>query len=134
MIRDILPTFMDIGGAAYPDWAIYMAILNVVHNYRINNSEFQPRSAEDYHKLWMKYMNEVETADDLVVPLEEFSEDKLEFAIDMYVMAFLKGQGYEFRRATPNVHRLRKFAEEKYKMFEYDIPHSTLFSFEEKSS
>ena len=81
----------------YPDWAVYMAVMNTVINYRINHSDARPQTPEEHYNFWKKHMDSIESKSDLVVPLDEFTETKLEQAIDMYAMSFLKGQGYEFR-------------------------------------
>lgn len=127
-------TFEVMKKKSYPDWVIYMAIVNTVINYRINHSDFKHTSPKEDYEQWKKYSHKIETKDDLTVPISEFTEYNLEFAIDLYTMSFLKGQGYELRRATPNIKRLRKFAEEYYKMFKFDIPHKKWFSFQKDST
>jgi len=122
--------FKEMKKKSYPDWAIYMAIINTVINYRMNNSSFKHISPEEDFKMWKQYFNKIETKEDLEVPDSEFTEKNLDFAIDLYVMSFLKGQGYEMRRITPNIKKLRIYAEENYKMFKYDIPHKKWFSFQ----
>lgn len=124
--------FNNLKSKRYPDWAIYMAIVNIVINYRIQNSPKISNTPEEYSGLWKIFMDKVETSVDIEVPLEKFNEKEIEFAIDLFLMSFLKGQGYEMRRATPNIARLRKFAEETYKVFEYDVPHDRWFSFEKE--
>lgn len=130
--KDFHQVFNTMSKKGYPDWAIYMAIVNTIINYKINNSFPKPNSPSEQYDLWKKHMNNVEKVSDLTVPVEEFTENKLEMAIDLYVMSFLKGRGYEFRRATPNVRKLRKYAEEKYDIFKYDIPHKKWFKFQDE--
>lgn len=123
-------TFQKMKSKSYPDWAVYMAIMNAVINYRINHSDTKPQSPEEHYSFWKKHLENAESESDFVVPLEELTEKKLEMAIDLFVMSFLKGQGYELRRRTPNIKRLREYAEKRYKMFEYDVPHEQWFNFE----
>lgn len=125
--------FNNLKSKKYPDWAIYMAIMNIVINYRIQNSPKTSNTPEEYNRLWKLFMDKVETSADIDVPLEKFNEKEIEFAMDLFLMSFLKGQGYEMRRATPNIARLRKFAEETYKVFEYDVPHARWFTFEKEA-
>ncbi len=122
--------FSKMRSKGYPDWVLYMTILNTVINYRINNLPKKPQSTEEHAKIFFKYLDQEEKRTDQVVPVNEFTEEKLEMAIDLFIMSFLKGEGYEFRRATPNIKAVRKFAEEKYRIFDYDLPHNKWFNFE----
>jgi hypothetical protein len=129
--KDFEAVFNKLKSKGYPDWAIYMAVMNLVYNFRINRLQSDFSTPQEYHALWQEFLSRPEKETDLEVPVSEFTEEKLEFAIDMYVTSFLKGQGYEFRKEAPNIKKLRKFAEEKYKIFEQDVEHEKWFSFEQ---
>lgn len=124
--------FLKLKKKDYPDWVIYMAISNSIINYRVNiNLKNKPNiSPEAYHAMFIEHMNRPESENDTEVPESEFTEEKIEFAIEANIMSFFKGEGYVFRRATPNYKALRRLAEQKYNYFGFDAPHAKWFSFE----
>lgn len=123
-------TFLLLKKKGYPDWAIYMALMNMSVNFRLQKLQKQglkdPKLLNDSFKV---IMNEIEKEED-ALPEDELTEQKIEWAIDLTVMSFLKGEGFEIRRATPNIKALRAFAENELDFFKYDLPHKKWFSFE----
>ena len=130
--REFEKIFRSLKKKNYPDWVIYMALINLTINYRVNTSlkDSPNKTPIDFKNLFIALMKKQETKDDLEVPLEEFIEEKIEFAISSNILSFLKGEGYVFRRATPNFKALRRLAETKFEYFKHDTPHKKWFNFE----
>lgn len=131
---DFEKTFKRLKKKKYPDWVIYMAIVNLAINYRVNASlkDKPNKNPYDFRDMFIELMNRKETDDDLEVPLSEFTEEKIEIAIETNIISFLKGEGYEIRRTTPNIKALRRLAETKFEYFKHDTPHKKWFDFEKK--
>ena len=114
----------------YPDWAIYMALLNMSINFRLhrlqNNGQKDPKLLRT---AFAAMIEKPETTEESL-PDSELTESQIEMAIDLIIMSFLNGEGFESRRVTPNIKALRKFAEEELDFFKYDSPHEKWFSFE----
>lgn len=124
-------SFLKLKRKGYPDWAIYMAVLNL--NINLKLLELQKQGVRDIpslNKARSEIFNEKEKEEDKVFPDNEYSEKKIEFAIDLTTMSFLKAEGFEMRRETPNIKALRQFAEDELDFLKYDLPHKKWFSFE----
>ena len=123
-------TFMNLKKKNYPDWAIYMSLLNISVNLRLLTLQKNGlRDLDAVQKAFWRITNEVEQSTDSV-PVSEVTEEKIEMALDLIIGSFLKGEGFESRRATPNIKSLREFAEKELDFFQYDLPHKKWFTFE----
>lgn len=122
-------TFFKLKAKGYADWVVYMAIVNTILNYRSHAEGYGPEEMIKYQKT---VLNGTEKETDLPVPAEEFTEKKMEFAIELGMMSSLKMFGYAFRKRRPNLPAIRKFMTERYGYFEEDCPHKKWFSFENK--
>jgi len=123
-------TFLKMKKKNYPDWVIYMAILNISMSHRIRI--LQKKGLSDpqiLNQATQLIGNEVELESE-ALGIDDVSEKELEFAIDLFVMSFLRAEGFESRRRTPNIKALRQFAEKELDFFKYDYPHKKWFSFE----
>lgn len=121
-------TFQKLKGKGYGDWVIYMAIAGIVNNYRAHMLGIhEPSEMYEYMK---GVMDNGEQKDALVVPGDEFTEDKIELMINFNLASSLKIYGFEIRRSTPNLKSLRSFLTTKYNYFAEDVEHEKWFSFE----
>ncbi len=129
--EDFKKSFLSLKKKGYPDWAIYMAVLNININLKLRELQKQGvRDIPSLNKARNEIFNENENEGDKIFPDNEYSEKEMEFSIDLTIMSFLKAEGFEMRRATPNIKALRQFAEDKLDFFKYDLPHKKWFSFE----
>jgi len=110
----------------YPDWIIYSAIWSLTYNYRANLDK--NTSLDDWKKKIMEKIWEVEKEDDKEVPIKEYNLKNIHRMIDLNVLAYLKGKGFEIRRLTPNIEKIKKFVSKRYKYFILDIKHKEWFS------
>jgi len=110
----------------YPDWIIYSGIWSLTYNYRTNLDKNAPY--DDWKKRIMEKMREVEKEDDIEVPIKEYNLENIHRMIDFNVLAYLKGKGFEIRRLTPNIEKIKEFVSKRYKYFALDIKHKDWFS------
>src|SRR5574342_1162472 len=72
-------TFQKLKGKGYGDWVIYMAIAGIVNNYRVQ--ELGIRDPRLMHEHMKKTFDNGEKEDDIEVPADQFTEEKIEFMI-----------------------------------------------------
>lgn len=121
-------TFQKLKGKGYGDWVIYMAIAGIVNNYRVQKLGIY--DSRLMHEHMKKTLDNGEKQDDLEVPSDQFTEEKIEFMISLNLASSLKIYGFEIRRSTPNFNSLRKFLTKKYNYFAEDVEHEKWFGFE----
>ncbi len=129
--EDFISTFKGLKAKNYPDWLIYMCVCNEIVSHRLNyDPKHRDIQIEQWSGVMRKAYDEGEAEDDMEVPCSLFTDEQMEQAIDRAISSFLMQQGYEIRRRTPNLKKLRQLAISKYNYFGVDAPHDKMFSFE----
>ncbi len=110
----------------WKDWHILMAIDNLVLNYRFNKLNLiqQFPSMEQFAR---EFLNKEEDEEDLVVPLEEFTEEKMEIALEFSMLATLKLFGFSLEGKSINGDELKSFLAEKFNYWNDDVEHNPIF-------
>ena len=127
--RDFLETYGRLVASGWKDWHVLLAIANIVNNYRARVRGDQPHTEGDTEWLerFRKAFFEKETEEDPRPHPEEFTYEKMRFALDLAIVAGLRGRGWVMKNPTPNFAGLRKFAAERYRYLELDVDHEPFF-------
>lgn len=112
--------------AGLKDWHILQAIANATINYRLNYN----RGAKSFDEMRQRFMDKffsVETDEDVVVPISEYTYDNIQLGVNLALTSYLVQHGHVVKRQTPNFKRLREFADTQYQYFQLDVEHEAFF-------
>lgn len=111
----------------YPDWVILSTIFNISLNARISHNAKEFSDPDNISR----YMDWAEKSDEEPLNVELFTnEDSFNFALDLWLAAFLVGLGVAIPDLTAkNTQKIRRVASRYYSVFEYDIEHWPMFHF-----
>lgn len=125
-----MQTYRRLLAQGWKDWHVLLAIANIANNYRARVRGQNIASKEDLEgvqKRLLDSMFEEEKQDDPRPPPDEFTDEKMRFALDGAIMSGLKARGWVMKNPTPNFRGLRKFVASRYKYFELDVEHELFF-------
>lgn len=115
------------------DWHILLALNNIAINYRIEKN-MQEHPLPDfvdknvwYQNEWEMIIDEEERKDSTVIPISEFSEEKLRFSLRNSMIATLKIWGLELRQMTPDFEAIDQFLGNRYNYWVDDVEHEKIF-------
>lgn len=130
--RDFMQTYRRLLAQGWKDWHVLLAIGNIANNYRarVRGDNINIASKEDFKEMQKRYLEamfEPEKQDDPRPAPDEFTEEKMRFALDTAIASGLLARGWVIKNPTPNFRGLRKFAASRYKYFELDVEHEPFF-------
>jgi hypothetical protein len=109
------------------DWQIIGTIFNAVANYRVQQ-QFGKFAGPS--ELLKEAMTEItrrpEEASDSEVPLDEFTEEKLDFYYSMYIGSVAKTWGIQLHNQTPDIEALKRLLEARFGLGRDDAVHEAL--------
>ncbi len=112
----------------YLDWQILQIVMNIACNYRVSAEVSQDVSPEQYIAARMEIGTREEREDDSEIPLEIFSEDKIELFKYISLSSIAKGWGLVLHRKTPDFEALKKLLDVRYRNSTDDIEHDDFFN------
>lgn len=108
------------------DWHILTALMNVALNHRIHKSG-EPSDAA-MNELTKRLLNEGESAGDAPIPVNVFTLDALEAALQTTWINTVRNNNLELYQATPDFPSIEKFLAVRYRYWDIDVPHDDPFS------
>lgn len=112
----------------YLDWQILQIIANIACNYRGAEKVSQDVSPERYIVAMTEISTREEREDDSEIPLEIYSEDKIELFKNISLSSTAKGWGLVLHRKTPDFEALKKLLDVRYRNSTDDIEHDDFFN------
>lgn len=113
------------------DWHLIGAVGNVVINYRARKIIEEKRvDFNETQKVYSSFIGRLEQKEERAVPVEEFTLEKMNFALKLNIFSTLKGLGLEIKQDTPNIEGVKTFVKEKLNYFNDDITHEDYFKYE----
>jgi hypothetical protein len=128
--RTFMQVYDRLIAKGWKDWHVVLAVGNLVNNYQLRvtgNNRVPDGQLDHWRKRSFERFFTPERQEDPRPPVEEFSDDKMEFALDMAIASMLQGKGWQLKNPTPNLKALRRFAAERYKFFDLDVKHEPFF-------
>jgi hypothetical protein len=110
------------------DWHLLSSISNVATSYRfrkILGPYADPKAHKDF---FINLMKEPEKETSLSIPISEFSEKNLRFALNVSMVATISNLGLEVRQRTPDLDAIDHFLRNRYNYWTDDIDHENPFS------
>ncbi|GAB5491986.1 MAG: hypothetical protein Phog2KO_22010 [Phototrophicaceae bacterium] len=115
----------------WKDWHILLAIHNGVVNWHVEKQGFNTNAstARRYTEQLNKRLYEKgEQSGDRKVPLNIFTLDNMKFWLSMAIRHYLFGMKGAVSRPRPySDESLKTIVSKKYKYFELDVPHDSIF-------
>lgn len=108
------------------DWHILLALANQTWNYRTAHTIGPLGLLDPDNDAWRQYAFKPEGADSPVVPLDEYTEDKLRTALRMTMISTLENLGLECRQMTPDLPAIEEFLARRCNYWVDDCEHEDL--------
>lgn len=105
------------------DWHILLSVALATVNYRINK-RLDPRDNLDkYRRQFMDMLYQEEDPNLELVPLSEFTKDKLRFHLHGSMISTLRNLGLESHQQTPDFNAISDFLGQRYNYWTDDVEH-----------
>jgi hypothetical protein len=115
--RRLLSKLRDSG---WKDWHILLAVGNIRLNSLVD------ARAPNYKELFRSAMHKGEGAEDPLVPVAFFDEERLRDALQFSQVTTITSMGFRVDQMTPNFPGIDSFLR-RFKYWELDVPHSDPF-------
>jgi hypothetical protein len=118
----------NLRAAGWKDWHILSAVFHATMNYRLNRRSIILPSLEAERTVSYRMTREPEPEEAPIVPLEEFSEDKLRQTMPVYMVTCLNTYNLEIHQLTPDFGGVEDFLSHRYNFWTDDVEHEDLFT------
>ncbi len=118
----------------WKDWHILSAIFHVTINYRIDHRRILLPSLQAEIEVSERMSNQPEPQDVPLLPLEEYTEERLRQQLPVYLMPFIKTYGLENHQITPDFPAIEDFLAHRYNFWTDDLDHDDPFKPEQQAN
>lgn len=121
------PLFIDITTGlkkdGWLDWHILLSVALATVNYRINKQLDPTHNLDEYRRQFMEMLYQEEDPNLEVVPLTEFTKDKLRFHLHCSMISTLHNLDLESHQQTPDFNAISDLLAQRYNYWTDDIEH-----------
>lgn len=128
---EVQATLARLRAEGWRDWHLLNAIFHTTLNYRMNRFPLIFSNPKEELQYWRKIMRESEPENALLVPLEEYSEEKLRQNMRIGTVSALQTYGLEIHQLTPDFEAVEHFLGQRYNYWTDDIEHEDPFRIED---
>ena len=116
-------TTNKLKGEGWLDWHILTAVALATVNYRVAKKLGLGRDIKDYTSHFDTLFHQEEGSDLPLVPMSEYSEDKLRLHLHASMISTLRGLGFVTYQQTPDFKAISDFLGKRCNYWIDDIPH-----------
>lgn len=122
-------TIKNLRKEGWLDWHPLASICNVAVTYRARQHLQASATSEVEKELYLKIFNKSERKDSPPIPIQEFTENKLRFALRFSMISTIRILDLELRQRTPDFKAIEHFLQHRYNYWTDDIDHADPFRF-----
>lgn len=120
-------TVAHLREGGWKDWHILAMVYNVTVNYRMGQPALRDPQTRADMKALEQMLQQPETADSPMVPLEQYREENLRQSLPFYMASYVKTSGLELNQETLNVPGIEAFLAVRCHFWADDIEHEDYF-------